>query len=184
MPRCVWIVTAAIAAGSLFGCSPSLPGTGRTLGAVNYETAFAAGRRVMSQYFSVLPGGAESGLLQTRPMSAKAGPAGGIGLGSADRRKVATLRLSRRGEVVMAHLSIQVQGQRKDVFRQLRHDDQAYTSVPNQTPAQEEAATTPEQNDVWRNVGRDRKLERQILGEIYQALHPPTAKPPAKGEGK
>ena len=173
-------MTAAIAAGSLLGCSPSLSGTSRTLGAVNYETAYAASRRVMSQYFSVLPGGPETGVLQSRPAQAKAGPSGTMGLSSTDRRKVATLRLSRQGEIVIANLHVEVQGQRKDSFRQLRHDDQAYSSVPNQTPAQEEAATTPEQNDVWRSVGRDQKLERQILNEIHQALNPPPAKPPAE----
>lgn len=59
--------------------------------------------------------------------------------------------------------------------------NRSFEDVPSQTPIAQEAATGPEQNEVWTDVGRDRDLERRILGVVRERLAggPPRSEPPA-----
>ena len=194
MSGTTFMAAAATAAAFLAGCGVSEPGTTRDLGAVKYEAALAASREALSRHFSLLPSEPGSGTLTTRPKAVEPDAArlprradvsrGLIGFTAAGRRETATLRLLREADRVVAHLAVTVEQQGNPVYRSMPQPDREYSSVPNLTPAQEEAATTPDQTDVWRVVGRDRSLEHTILTEIYQALHPPAKKePPEKGAG-
>ena len=167
------VIASIVAAGLLGGCGGATPGTSRTLGAVSYESAYAAGREVLSQHFSVLPSDPASGTLTCRPRAADARPGGLIGFTPTGRRKTATLRLLREGKKIVAHVAVTVEQQGRPVYRSMPQPGQEYSSVPNLTPAEEEAATTPEQNDAWRTVGRDRALEQVILNDLYRKLNAP-----------
>lgn len=192
MSRGTFMLTAGMAAATfLAGCGGAEPGTTYTLGAVSYESAFATSREVLSQHFSVLPSDPGSGVLTCRPkpVEAETPDASGrvdvsrglLGLTSAGRRQTATLRLLREGKLIVAHLAVTIEQRGDPVYRGMPQPDQEYSSVPNLSPAEETAATTPDQNDVWRPVGRDEALERTILDDIRSALAPPAGKkPPAK----
>jgi len=184
VPACVGAALFALMAVS--GCSGAEPGTSRLLGKVSYGSAYATSREVLSQHFSVLPSDPSDGVLVCRataePGAAKSARL--IGLTTSGRRRRAKLRLVREGELIVAHMAVTIEQQENPVYRNAPQPDQEYSSVPNLTPAQEDAATTPEQNDVWQVVGRDRILERRILADIHRALSPAGGKPPAKPPAK
>lgn len=185
------IVAAALAASCLIGCTEPFgefgglgddarAGTRKPLGAVTHDAALAAGRKALSQHFSLLPM-RRKGVLKSRPKFVQAEAGGLFKVTPTSRRKTATLYLTSSDEQMVAQLAIQVEQQGSGAFRSLGAEDE-YSSAPHRTPAQEEAATTSEQNQLWRPAGRDRSLERRILSQIYRILHPPGAakEPPAK----
>jgi hypothetical protein len=47
-----------------------------------------------------------------------------------------------------------------------------YDTVPHETPAQREAATTAEQNESWETRSHDADVERKILQDLWRSLHP------------
>jgi carbohydrate-selective porin OprB len=155
------------AAGMLIasGCAAMEFGTERSLGAVDYTEAFNAARTVMGQYFTVAVADADSGVVQSAPQ-----PLAGGALGSAPTRQLARVRLRRVGGQVVAYASVSVQRQATAAMRQMARGDITYDGPPRQTPAQLEAATTPEQNESWITQRRDRELEFKILSDIQNAL--------------
>jgi len=153
----------------MVGCVQDM-GRSRPLGEVSYGTAFATARDVMAQYYSIESSDASTGEIVSRPKRVDAGR--DRLLGGSPARQVARLRLRREGKGVVAHLAVAVQRQGSAVYRQHSGIDETYSSVPNQTPAEADAATTPEQNEAWRTVKHDRALEQRILGQIHRALHP------------
>lgn len=169
MARHGWLATMCVLAGCLVGCAQDM-GRSRTLGEVGYGTAFAAARDVMAQYYSIESSDASTGEIVGRPKRVEL--RGERLLGGSPARQVASFRLRRDGDQVVAHLAVAVQRQGSAVYRQHSGVDETYSSVPNQTPADTDAATTPEQNDAWRTVKYDRALEQKILGQIHRALHP------------
>ena len=111
------------------------------------------------------------GIIKSRPEPVQA-PAKGF-LGGRPCRKLATLQLYMAGKQVVANVSVAVQRQGLSVRRQMQVADGNYDSVPNETPAQIEAATTPEQNEGWWTESYDKALEHRILQDLYKALHGP-----------
>jgi len=169
MARHGWLAAMCVLAGFLVGCAQDL-GRSRVLGEVGYGTAFATARDVMAQYYSIESSDASTGEILGRPKRVQM--RGERLLGGSPARQVARLHLRRDGKQVVAHLAIAVQRQGSAVYRQYSSIDETYSSVPNQTPAEADAATTPEQNEAWRTVKHDRALEQKILGQIHRALHP------------
>jgi len=165
----------------LAGCTEPVPQTPRTLGQVSYDGAFVAARRVLSQYYSISEADSVSGVIKCRPKLAETSGERLIGRHAA--RETATLRLSRQDGQVDVGLSIQVQQLASPAYRQSRSADN-YNQVPNQTPAEMEAATTAEQNDTWRTTGYNHARERQILDELYQAIRPAQSQPAKAGPGR
>ena len=161
------IVAVAIAAALAAGCSGPTPGTLRNLGAVGYADAFATGREVMSQYYSIASADATSGVIQSRPKSVDA-PSERI-LSGSPARQVAKLSLRRKDNQVIAHVSVALQREGSRVYHAR---SESYDEVPNTTPAEELAATTPQQNEVWETRDYDHAMERRILDHLYKALHP------------
>jgi len=149
MTRTGLLAAACMTAGILGGCAQPI-GRARPLGEVSYEAAFATAREVMAQYF------ARADRL----------------LGGSPARQVATMRLRRDGRQVVAHLAVAVQRPGSAAHRQMRMNVDNYSSVPNQTPAQVEAATTPGQNESWRTDRYDRVMEQKILTQLHRSLHP------------
>jgi len=164
------ILLAAAGLALLAGCSASLPGTSRSLGEVDYAAAFAAGREVMAQYFSVESADPDKGVIRSRPKAVDAPPERLVGASPA--RQVATMRIRKEGGAVVAHATVDVQRMGSEILRQPRPGADDYDSVPNKTPAEVDAATTVAQNESWRTVRHATDVERKMLMDLFRSLHP------------
>ena len=165
-----WTMIALLAGGVLAGCAQPTPGRTRALGEVRFEAAFASAREVMAQYFPIADADADAGVIRSRPQAVEAPPERLLGRSPA--RQVATLRLYRENGQVVAQASVAVQREGSAGHRQLSAAGDSYDTVPNKTPADAEAATTAEQNQVWETERYDHALEARILADIYAGLHP------------
>jgi len=162
---------ALAAAGALAGCTVNaISPTQRSMGEVSYESAFAAAREVIRKHFELASSDPDAGVIIARPKPVRA-PAERILGGASPARHVAKMHLKSRGGIVIADVSVALQRQGSAGFRQMRPGEN-YSTVPDQTPAQETAAITAEQDQTWRTDRYDRGMERRILNELYRALHP------------
>ncbi|MHC4695728.1 MAG: hypothetical protein ACYTFA_03180 [Planctomycetota bacterium] len=93
-----------------------------------------------------------------------------------DVRRVARARVERVGDTVSVYCRVLVQEQTTQTHR-LFADDRHGQDTPTNTPIEREAATTVQQNTVWRTIRRDRDNERQILTAIADNAAPPGAHP-------
>jgi hypothetical protein len=169
-------VLAMLLAGSWAGgCGGPSLATQRSLGAVDYGQAFAAAEGVFSQYFTIDHASQATGESVSSPEDLTAAPEGL--LSSPATRRLATMQVDRQDGQVVARLTIEVQRQRRELYRQMKMDTENYSTVPNRTPAEVEAATTTEQNETWETQRYDRAMEAKILQQLYTVLHEPTTAP-------
>ena len=174
MIRHAWVVVAVAAACVAGGCNQPMPGTSRSLGGVDYASAFAAANEVMAQYFSVESSDPHTGIIQSRPKVVQA-PKERL-LGGSPARQVATLRVRTEGKMVVAYATVALQRQGGAILQEMRPGMDDYDSVPNQTPAEREGATTVEQNESWRTHKYAHDVERKILQDIYRSVNPKAEK--------
>jgi len=183
MKQYACLFATCIAAIALAGCPQATPGEKRALGSVDYQLAFDTAQKVLSQYFSVESADRETGLIQSRPKSLDMEK--NRLLGGSAARQVAVMRLRRSGDQVVAQVCVEVQTQGGEIHSAMPRTGENYSTVPNETPAQGEAATSAEQNDAWRTDRYAHDLERKILDDLCMALGaraaPQTQTAPAKG---
>jgi hypothetical protein len=172
MKRHAFVLLALLGAGLPGGCGDLAPGTTRELGDAEFDFAFAEAREVMSQYFELASVDPDAGEIRSAPAQAEAGPERLLGRSNA--RQVATMRVYRKGGQIVAQASVAVQRQADSIHR---GGAGGYDSVPHETPAEIEAATSAEQNELWRTERHDRGLESRILADLYRRLHPVTTQP-------
>jgi len=164
------LLTAILLAACLpAGCDGGTRGTTLSLGNIEYHKAFQEATKVMSQYFSVASADSETGTIETRPKAIEAKPDGIFR--SLEARQIAKLHLRREGQEVLANLSVEVQRQGSAAYGQLQMPASGYDSVPHRTPAEIDAATTPEQNESWQTETYDHTLEYTVLDQLYKQLH-------------
>ncbi len=166
-----------LSAGLLAGCGQTPPGTLRAMGTVSPESAFAAANDVMGQYYSIESADPRTLTITSRPKDVQA--RGERLLGGSPAREIATLTIRREAGEAAAYLSIMIQRQGSAGYRQFRTMHEDYSSVPDQTPAEAEAATTGQQNEAWQTTGFDHPKEATILSDLYNALHPSVGGGPA-----
>jgi len=110
------------------------------------------------------------GRVNTFPLSAE-GLAEGIRAELApvapEARRVATLHVKPGNEEVSVFCRVDLQQPSSDVL-ELQFASHDLSDIPSDTPIDRDAATTAEQNTLWRNVGRDRALERLLLARIIE----------------
>ena len=82
-------------------------------------------------------------------------------------RRLATVRVGQGAGVVNVYARVALQEQTTEAHRMFQRDH-AISDIPGDTPIDREAATTSEQNTVWRTIGRDRAAERRILEAILE----------------
>lgn len=175
------LLAALLGLALLAGCDAgSAPGTTRMLGTPDYDTAFRTCRTVLARHFSVANAEPLTGVITSQPEESENRPAGLIGITQGRTRQVARLQVQRTGGQIMARLAVAVQtmgnpGVRRQVFGTAEN----YDSVPNQSPAEVEGATTTEQNDEWATRRYDARLEAEILNEICRELNPAATQPAA-----
>ena len=152
------------------GCNSTVPGTRRVLGPVDYDRAFSVSRRILKQHFSLAEIDRERGVLRSRPRWVE--PSRRLLRPRVPARQIATFRIRPDEPYVVVRLSIAVEYPVSQADRFAQQDEENYSGVPNRTPAELEAATTPRQNASWRKVRYDHSLERAILEELAEALRP------------
>jgi len=139
------------------------------LGDVGYARAFAVGKTVMSQYFSIASADPETGKIICRPEPVTA--ARDRLLGSSPARHSATMRIRQKGDEVFADLRVEIQRQDSAAIRYMQPVT-VDTELPSRTPAQETAPLTAEQDQAWQTTGRNESLERTILADLLNGLAP------------
>jgi hypothetical protein len=171
MNRHGWLVAAVLAAGLMVGgCNQEFQGSSRSLGTTDYTAAFATANEVISQYYPVESADPARGVIQCRVKDVKA--ANERLLGGSPARELATMKIVKEGKDVMAYVTVALQRQGGDVFRAMPHVDENYSGVPNRTPAEQEAATTTEQNEPWRIYSYNHQAELKILEDLARAVGP------------
>ncbi len=159
------------------GCAESSPGRGMMMGDVDPQLAFTTARDVMGQYYDVDPAGtsAETGVIKCLPK-----PVDDYQerlLGASPTRHVARLQIVRAEGQTQARVCVEIQQLGSAAFRAAVNEG-SYSGVPNESPGQAEAATTPEQNQTWKTVGYAYSTERKVLDDLYRRLHPEAATQP------
>jgi len=146
------------------------------------ESAFDAAKFAVSQWFPIELAQPQDGLITTHPVEFE--ERGGTGrfrdaaLNFPNRmRRKAIVRVTQTGN--QASVDCVVIKERLDtpdyrVFAMNREFD----DVNNQTPIENEAATSSRQNEVWTEVGRDHSMERQILNVVRDKIHGETSPAP------
>ncbi len=157
----------------LFG---AVGGTSRTIHFADYPQAFGESRKVLAQYYAVETTDQDEGLIICKPLVLADGPRDRI-LNSSRTRQVASIRITQRGGQMTLTCRVELQRQISDIYSQLPQDSGTYSSVPNNTPADVEAATTPAQNDTWETYSTDVATERDILNDIIARLNALSSEP-------
>ena len=177
------LLMVAVAMACLVGCEGSMEpavGTSRHLGAVSYDQAFNIARQVMGTYYQIDQTDPARGVITSRPKAVKTQSERLVtrmaGMPGSPARQIATLEIRRRGDLIHARAVVEVQQQETEIHRYRAADEENYDGVPNKTPADVDAAATPEQKDLWRTVRYDSALEHEILRAIQDKLHPGQAK--------
>ncbi len=85
-------------------------------------------------------------------------------------RRVAEVRVEGVGETVSVYCQVLVQEQTTQAHRLLGHEQRGY-DTPTDTAIDRDAATTTQQNTVWRTISRDRDGERRILAAITDSTN-------------
>jgi hypothetical protein len=147
-------------------------GSTRTFNYGNYNDAFMTARDIMSQRFIVVMADQDEGVIKCAPQPVD--DSQDRLLGTTPTRQVASMRLKRRGGQLVAVCTVEQQRESSVIRRQqpvVGEVGDNYSSVPNETPAQIDAATTPEQNDTWETVRTDTMLENELLNALRDALN-------------
>ena len=162
MYRYALLLSGMLLVSVLGGCTDVSQFPERSLGMVGYVDAVDAARQVMGQYYTVAKVDADNGEVKSLPKAAEAGLMGG------SAREVATIYLRKQNKEVVAYASVQVQ-RRSGAMKQM--GSPSYSGVPNQTPAELEAATTAEQNENWTDERQDSSMAYKLLNDLYDMLH-------------
>ncbi len=169
-----WVAVPVLACG---GCaSPAPTGRSHTLlreAAVTPAAAFAAARQAVGERFRIRLSDPAAGLVRSEPVMAEAPPAPGridTTLGKPRLvRKTVEVRIEPEGDAVTIGCKVIVEENQAGAHRVFA-EEHAISDVPSETPADRGAASTPEQEAVWRVTGRDRELERQLCRAISELL--------------
>jgi hypothetical protein len=156
---------------------PGSPGRSRALGAVDPQLAFTTAKDVIGMYFDVASSDPDKGMIVCRPKPVQDQKE--RLLGASPTRQLASLQIVSGDGQVSVQVAVAVQQQGSNVYRTM-HSNDSYSGVPNQTPAEIEGATTPEQNESWRTVGYAYDTERKILDDLFRRLHPEEPEPASK----
>ncbi|GAG11983.1 unnamed protein product, partial [marine sediment metagenome] len=144
-------------------------GTIRGLGDTSYQEAFATGRMVMGQYFSIASADVNTGIIKSRPKKVDAGKE--RLLGSSPARQIATMQISQKDGQVVAQVLVMQQRQGSAIRRQMGYSTKPenYTGNPgDESPADIDAATTPKQNESWADEKARHGVESDILNDLYR----------------
>ena len=81
-------------------------------------------------------------------------------------RRIVEVRVADSGGAGKVFCRVLIQEQTTQAYRMFASDRSGSDAPGEYTPINRDAATTAEQNTVWRTVRRDKSAERQILDAI------------------
>ena len=128
----------------------------------------------MQQWFRVTETDPQRGVIQSAPSEYE--QKGGTGrirdaaIGFRNRmRRIGAIVVQEVGEGCIVKCKVAVQRLDTADHRAFRSNQQ-FGDVPNETPIQQEAGVSPQQEQVWTDMPRDRALERQVLDVVQNRL--------------
>lgn len=141
---------------------------------VSPDAAYEAGVYAMQQWFRLTEMDPQRGVIQSAPSEYE--QKGGTGrfrdaaIGYNNRmRRIGALVVQEVGEGCIVKCKVAVQRLDTADHRVFRSNTQ-FSDVPNETPIQQEAGVSPQQEQVWTDMPRDRGLERQVLDVVQNRL--------------
>jgi len=87
---------------------------------------------------------------------------------SGGTRRHAVVRIESDDEQSAVYCKVLLQQRATGAYRMLQRDSTGQ-DTPNETPIDRDAATTEEQNTLWRTLRRDRRSEHELLDSIDRA---------------
>ncbi|NBB95901.1 MAG: hypothetical protein GVY16_09210 [Planctomycetes bacterium] len=161
------------------GCQPATQGlapgrgTTRALGDVSYGQAFATAKVVLAQYFPIEEADVNTGVITTRPRAVDAG--NDRLLGGSPARQRARMEITRQNGVPFAQVAVTQERQGSAPIREMGYASERrnYSGNPGDvTPAEQGAATTPDQNEAWQIEKQSvPAVEGTILQDLFSKLH-------------
>ncbi len=138
------------------------------------EAVHDAGRYALRQWFRIASDGPEQNAIATYPLerdeTGMSGRIGGEALGRRSRiRRTATMRFQTRGDQIVAECHVRRERLDTAGVRAMSSHTR-FDEAPTRTPIESEAGVTPEQAQVWTDLGRDRAMERRILDVMRARL--------------
>lgn len=136
----------------------------------NRAAVFDAARSALTDlHYRITRADPVAGVIEAQPMQTSSGaqPAPtDMRLSSpAGLRTIAYVHVTQGTQRVNVYCKVVVQEQTTEGHRMFRHDH-GVSDVPGDTPIDREAATTTEQNTVWRTIRRDKAAQRRILKAV------------------
>ncbi|MCB9865257.1 MAG: hypothetical protein H6816_01265 [Phycisphaerales bacterium] len=173
-----YILVAVLAASTvLAGCQASAPSTRNfshlrlpdTTRAAAYDAAYAA----LAARYPIATSDRATGTITTEPVENRERTGGrqvGDLVGMTRRvRRVATVRVTDADNAAEIWCKVTLAQHDTDAARMFSND-LALNDAPTATAADRDAATTREQNEVWRVLRRDKLAERTVLQDIRKSL--------------
>ncbi len=111
------------------------------------------------------------GVITTQPVEAQAGldSTRPVRLSSRGKtRRTVEIRIQNDGDATKVYCKVLIQEQTTQAHRMFSSDRSGSDTPGDYTPINRDAATTTEQNTVWRTVRRDKFAERNILNAITE----------------
>lgn len=146
-------------------------GTTRYFGGHSREQVYAATRAVMSQYFRIQAENPTTGVIRCYPKDVPA--TRDRILGGSPARQIATAVVQVESGEVPVQIYVAQQRQGSELYETMGYNQERYnySGAPGDTsPINEEAATTPKQNETWQYEKEVRDVETRILNDIAQDL--------------
>lgn len=171
------MLTLGMMTAALAGCASPRPSAVNynaiTMSGATEDAVLDAAEGALAEHFQLARRDAGTRTITTLPTeSTVTGKGERIGdvIGATRReRRTAEVRVEPAGPTVKVFCKVLVQEYDTDAH-QVFSRDLASDDRPGDTPAQRDAATTTEQNAVWRTKMRDKEMERQILRDIQERL--------------
>ena len=143
------------------------------LSGASEAAVFDAASRALGERFNLNRSDRTAGILEAAPKE-------GVGPGQSGRlgdvvavprreRRVAEMRVENEGGIVKVYCKVLVQ-EYDTQAHQMFTREHAIDDLPTDTPADRDAATTTDQNSVWRGKRRDGVMEREILQAVREQL--------------
>lgn len=111
------------------------------------------------------------GVITTQPVEAQAGldSTRAVSLSSRGKtRRTVEVRIQSDGDATKVFCKVLIQEQTTQAYRMFSSDRSGSDTPGDNTAINRDAATTSEQNTVWRTLRRDRPSERNILNAITE----------------
>ncbi|MFH0979972.1 MAG: hypothetical protein V2A79_00350 [Planctomycetota bacterium] len=172
-----WLLLPALLVIGVAGCSApqatALNYSVLRLADASQAAVFDAAAQALGEHFTIRRSDRVAGMLEAVPME-------GVGKGSRGRlgdvvavprreRRVAEVRVESEGNLVKVFCKVLVQ-EYDTQAHQMFNREHALSDLPTDTPADRDAATTTEQNAVWRTQRRDKALEDRILRAVREQV--------------